>query len=302
MIKTNQNMKENKENMPINMKENPPISFHIDQVQLQAFQTHLVDSNSFFLNDELSFIVRNKLPYFASIFDLMIQINGYQNIQEFRILSFNFSHSDSTGSNFQNTTSFTDFKIKMILLQELLMTSFQDFTFKKIEISLDINQKIFFKQKRIQTQFFKKFELASIRLFKDLGFTFISTTIHKGIHTLDGNSSLIEQIGFNDNIKSISIRGGHLHNIVFTFCVYDKRFKHHSFSSDSNLSQWRFEITIHPKQMKRFFLHFKPTSHFFDVVEQFSTHFRDCDKNSNNYGINILLQHIQNALQHAQFE
>lgn len=95
MIKTNQNM-----------KENPPISFHIDQVQLQAFQTHLVDSKSFFFNDELSFIVRNNSPFYASIFDLMIQINGYQNIDEFRILSFNFSHSDSIGSNFQNTTSF----------------------------------------------------------------------------------------------------------------------------------------------------------------------------------------------------
>jgi hypothetical protein len=290
MIKTNQNM-----------KENPPISFHIDQVQLQAFQTHLVDSKSFFFNDELSFIVRNNSPFYASIFDLMIQINGYQNIDEFRILSFNFSHSDSIGSNFQNTTSFTDFKIKMILLIQLLQSSFQDFTFKKIEISLDINQKIFFKHSRIQTQFFKKFELATIRLFKDLGYTFISTTIHKGVHTLDGNSSLIEQIGFNDNIKSISIRGGHLHNIVFTFCVYDKRFKHQSFSSDRNLSQWRFEITIHPKQMKRFFQHFKPTSHFFDVVQQFCTHFRMCDKHHHNHGINVLLQDIQNALQHAQF-
>jgi hypothetical protein len=138
MIKTNQNM-----------KENPPISFHIDQVQLQAFQTHLVDSKSFFFNDELSFIVRNNSPFYASIFDLMIQINGYQNIDEFRILSFNFSHSDSIGSNFQNTTSFTDFKIKMILLIELFQSSFQDFTFKKIEISLDINQKIFFKHSRI---------------------------------------------------------------------------------------------------------------------------------------------------------
>jgi hypothetical protein len=288
MIKTNQNM-----------KENPPISFHIDQVQLQAFQTHLVDSKSFFFNDELSFIVRNISPSFASIFGLMIQINGYQNIDEFRILSFNFSHSDSIGSNFQNTTSFTDFKIKMILLIELLQSSFQDFTFKKIEISLDINQKIFFKHSRIQTQFFKKFELASIRLFKDLGFTSIHTTIHKGINTVDDNYQ--GQIGFNDNIKSISIRGGHSNNFIFTFCVYDKRFKHSFLSSDRNLSQWRFEITIHPRQMKRFFQHFKPTSHFFDVVQQFCIHFRDCDKQHKNHGINVLLQDIQNALQHAQF-
>jgi hypothetical protein len=242
---------------------------------------------------ELSVQVKDNL----AISGLVIGINGHQNINQNRTLSFNFSSSQV--SNFQKATSFTDFRIKINQLIQLFHLSFQDLTFKKIEITLDTNQ-IFFKDTRIQIQFFKKFEQATILLFQQLGYTYIHTTIHKGIITHDGKSSLKEQIGFNHNIKSISVHGGHINNLIFTFCVYDKRFKNKFLSSDLNQSEWRFEITIHPKQMHHFFHDFKPTTQFFYVVQQFCIHFRACDKQSKNHGINVLLKDIKNALQHAQ--
>ena len=81
----------------------------------------------FFFLTELSVQVKNNL----AISGLIIGINGHQNINQNRTLSFNFSSSQV--SNFQNATSFTDFRIKINQFRQLFHLAFPDLTFKKIE-------------------------------------------------------------------------------------------------------------------------------------------------------------------------
>lgn len=146
--------------------------------------------------------------------------------------------------------------------------------------------------------FFKKFEKAAILLFKQMEFSEIKTTIHKGILTENGESLFMqEHHGFNDHIKSISVHGGFSKATVLTFCVYDKAFKHFGESIIDGKTQWRFEVTVHPRHMKAYIHQFQPTTAFFDVIEQFSTLLREQDKWHQNHGVNVLLKTIKIALQ-----
>jgi hypothetical protein len=272
-------------------------SFIVDQVQGRGQLMHFFNNpKDIICIDEITILIRKFI--FNSNAGYLVHINGYQQLFKHKTLSFNLSNDHF--SNFGKGISLSQFRIKMLFLSRIFNKYFNDFKLKKIEIAVDTDQ-IFFKNKNIQLVFFKKFDQAVKNLFTDMGFTEINTTIHTGVVKDNGEFYFKEQNRFLDNIKSISIHGGFSKAIVLTFCIYDKAFKNHGFSIIDGKSQWRFEITIHPRYFERYMDNqFKLTNEFFYVVQQFCIHFRTCDKKYNNHGVNVLLKAIKNALQHAQ--